>query len=285
MKQITKSILKKVYKSTRNPQAHKGNFGKVLIIGGNEKYTGAAGLNALSALAVLKSGSDLVEVASPERSANIIAKFSPDLITIPLDGKHLKTKHLKKLLKESETANAFVIGSGLGREKETQKTIRKFLKKVKIPGVIDADAIYALSKKSKKPDLKSTILTPHKREFENLTNEKLSEDLNKKAKQVKEQAEKLKSTILLKGKTDIISDGRETRINKTGNAYMTKGGTGDVLAGLTAGILSQGNNHIESGSAAAYINGKAGDNLAKTKKQTLLASDLIEEIEKIITKH
>jgi hydroxyethylthiazole kinase-like uncharacterized protein yjeF len=276
-KKVKKSILKKIY-MPRKKNVHKGDFGRLLIIGGNKKYSGSPGFNALAAISAYRSGVDIVEIAAPERAANIIAKFSPDIITIPLKGEYLKNSHLKILLKESKDKNAFVMGGGLGREKSTLKTVRDYLKKAKIPGVIDADAIYAM--KTLKINLGNFVITPHEYEFFVLTGKKVKRDFKEIIKQVKNEAKKLNTVILLKGSKDIISDGKKTAVNKTGTPYMTVGGTGDALAGILGSLIAQGNGLFDSACAAAYINGKAGE-LTK-RKSSLITSDLIEKIGKVV---
>jgi NAD(P)H-hydrate epimerase len=273
---INSSILKKVFPK-RKKKVHKGDFGKLLIIGGSEKYTGAPALNALAALVSLKTGVDVVEVIAVKRAADIIASFSPNLITIPLKGKFLQPSHLKALLKESENKNAFVIGSGIGRNKKTFSLVNSFLQKIKIPGVIDADALHAINSKI---SLKNFILTPHSREFKVLTGITLSENLQQKIKQVQQAAKKLQTTILLKGPVDIISNNLQTAINKTGLPFMTVGGTGDILAGITGSLLAQGNSLFNSACAAAFINGKAAE--LTNKKTSLTATDLLEQIRKVV---
>ncbi len=278
--QITKSILKKVYKK-RRPWSHKDDFGQLLIIGGSKKYSGSPGFNALAsiqAIAAYRTGADIVEVMAPKRAANIIAGFSPDLITYPLEGDYISKKHLPILLKESKNKSAFVVGGGIERNKHTLTTIKLYLKKIKIPGVIDADAIYAL--KNCKIDLENFIITPHAHEFYILTGKKPSENLKQRIKEVQQEAKKLNTTILLKGHIDIISNGKQTAINRTGNTYMTKAGTGDTLAGILGSLIAQGNPLFLSACAAAYINGKAGE-LTK-KKTSLLASDLLDKISKVV---
>jgi len=276
MVEVKKIILKKVYKK-RKSWSSKGDFGKLLIIGGNEKYSGAPSLNALAAISALKSGTDVVEVATVKRAADIIASNSPNLITIPLKGEFITKKHLKILSKESQNKTAFVIGGGIGREKKTQKTIRKFLEKTKLKGVIDADAIHSLKKEM---NLNNFVITPHEKEFFILTGRKVNKNLKERIKIVEKEAKKLNTTILLKGKVDIISNGKKTAINKTGTPYLTKGGTGDVLAGILGSLISQGNNLFDSACAAAYINGKAGEKIKK--KSSLVATDLIKGIGRIV---
>ena len=107
---------------------------------------------------------------------------------------------------------------------------------------------------------------------------RLQRSLNKRVESVKKASSLMKSTILLKGFVDVISDGKRTAINKTGNPYMTKGGTGDTLAGICGSLLAQGIDCFDAACAAAFINGRAGDLAAKENRQGLLATDLIEKI-------
>ncbi len=278
MEIIKKSILKKVYKK-RKKWSHKDDFGRLVIIGGNEKYSGSPALNALAALSAYRTGVDIVEVIAPKRAADIIAKFSPDIITYPLKGNFLKKQHLKILLRESENKKAFVIGGGIGRKKESLSTIQAYLKKIKIKGVIDADAIYALSDSI---DLENFVLTPHSYEFYILTKEKVENNVEERIKKVKKWAKKLNTTILLKGYIDVIADKEKVAINKTGTSYMTVGGTGDVLAGILGSLIAQGNSLFLSACAASYINGKAAE-LTK-KKVSLIATDLIDKISEVVDK-
>ena len=292
MIQIKKDILKKFYPK-RKQNVHKYDFGHLLVIGGSKLYSGSP---ALAALAALKSGTDLVTVAAPERAANIIAGFTPDLITYPLEGKYFEKKHLPELLKLAKNKTAFVIGGGTERQAETLKLIRKFIKETDLAGVVDADGIHALSYRrhsrmslsckrhwSMSPTKKrNLIITPHLQEFYVLTGIKITDkSLADKIKIVKKEAARFKNVILLKGNQDIISDGKKVAINKTGNPFMTKGGTGDTLAGICGALLAQGQDSFTAACAASYINGKAGDIAAKKFKQSLLATDVIENIYKV----
>jgi len=270
--------LRKIYKK-REKEVHKYNFGSLLVIGGSKIYSGSPTFNALAAL---RSGVDLVEIAAPERAANIIASFSPDLITHPLKGDFLKREHLKQIYKILENKTGFVIGGGLGREKETFKAVQKFLSEAKLPGVIDADAIYAVSEKPEIVRGKNFVLTPHAYEFFILSGERVLDDLERRKNKVIKVARELKTTILLKGNIDIISDGNKIYLNKTGTPYMTKGGTGDTLAGICGALLARKVNCFESACCAAYINGRAGELASKKFRESFLASDLLNEIPKVI---
>ena len=278
MFEVDSSILQEVYKK-RPEWSHKGDFGKLLVIGGSKTYTGAPALIAYAAIASLRAGADLVLVAAPERAADIVAKFSPNLITEPFEGECFGTKHLKKITELVKKFDAVSIGSGLGTAKETAEFVKKFLRKVKKPCVVDADAIKAMGKGKLGPNF---VLTPHAYEFYHMSGEKPKFDLLTRAKLVKKYAKRMNSTILLKGAVDIISDGKQTAMNKTGNPFMTTGGTGDVLAGVCGGLLARRVPPFKAACAAAYITGKAGDYAAEEKGEGLLATDVIEKIPEVI---
>jgi NAD(P)H-hydrate epimerase len=156
------------------------------------------------------------------------------------------------------------------------------LEKIKVPCVIDADAIHAISLNKKFLKRKNFVVTPHTYEFYVLSGIKVGKDLKERIRAVKEVASELKTTILLKGHIDVISDGKKIAINRTGSPYMTKGGLGDTLAGICGALLARKANCFEAACAAAYINGKAGELAAKKYKEGLIASDLIEEIPRVI---
>lgn len=286
MLEVTKDILKGIYKE-RPKDSKKYDFGLLIVIGGSEFYSGSP---ALSAMAAFKSGVDMVRVIAPKRAADIIASFSPNLAAYPLEGKWLERKHLATLLEMTESAKAVsygktavVIGGGMGRTEETQNTILEYLEQISVPVVIDADAIHALGKKPEIVVGKPFLITPHTYEFFVLTGKeiyKLSEE--EKIKAVQEEVRRLETTILLKGPTDIISDGKEVALNKTGSSLMTKGGCGDSLAGICGALMARGIDAFTTAQAAAYINGKAGEIVTQRLKEGLLATDLIEAIPEVI---
>ncbi len=282
MIKTTKDILKNIYKE-KSGDSKKYDSGLLIVIGGSEFYSGSP---ALASLAAFKSGVDMVRIIAPKRAADIIASFSPNLAAYPLEGCWLEKKHLATLISMTESAKevargnvAVVIGGGMGRSEETQEVIREYLSLVQVPVVIDADAIHALSKKPEIISGKPFLITPHTYEFFILTGKEiyqLSEE--EKIKVVQAEAARLQTTILLKGPTDIISDGKEVALNQTGTPYMTKGGCGDTLAGICGALLARGVKAFEAAQAAAYINGKAGEIVTQKVKEGLSAMDLIEAI-------
>ena len=285
MTKVIKDILKDIYKERKKGVYYrKYDFGFLLVIGGSDYYYGSP---ALSAMAAFKTGVDMVRILAPARAADIIASFSPNLATYSLEGKWLEKKHLATLITMTEAAKevsrgnvAVVIGGGMGRTKETQETIAEYLEKVSVPVVIDADAIYALSDNPEMIKGKGFLITPHSYEFFVLTKREVFKLPHlEKIEAVKEEAQRLGTTILLKAKPDIISDGKEVALNETGSPYMSVGGTGDTLAGICGALLSRkGIGPFLAGQVGAYISGKAGELAAKRLKDSLVATDVIEAI-------
>ncbi len=286
MTKVTRNIVKEIYKA-RSSGVHKYSYGLLLIIGGSKFYSGSP---ALAALAAFRSGVDMVQVIAPKRAADIIASFSPNLVAYPLEGDYLTKEHLSTLISMTESAKiispgktAVVIGGGAGRSRETQETICSYLSQVSAPVVIDADAIHAVAKRPELIAQKHFLITPHGYEFFLLTGKEVKGlSTQEKIQLVKEEAKRLGTTILLKGEVDIISNSQETILNETGNPYLTVGGTGDTLAGIAGSILAQGFEPLVAAQAATFINGKAGEIAAKTKKEGLLATDLIGAIPEVL---
>lgn len=270
-------IIKDIFAKRPN-DSKKGDYGRLLVVGGSEIYTGAP---ALSALAALNTGCDLVTVAAPERAADIIASFSPVLITVPMRGSYLKSSHVDLLVGQALRSDAVVIGPGLSRECVVLSAVSEFMVKMKIPCVIDADAIYAFSDYGGKIDGGRCIVTAHRHEFFELTGVDIDKSKDKSG-EVRAAAEKLGVVIILKGHQDIISDGKKTVVNETGNSYMTKGGTGDVLAGICGALLARGVSAFDAAVAGAYICGAAGDCAVGINGESLLATDVIDEIAGVI---
>lgn len=270
MKYISKDFVKKDY-PRRNPWSHKGDFGRLLVVGGSRKYSGSP---ALAGLAALRAGCDLVTVAAPERAANIIASFSPDLITEPVTGNCLNNWHTRSVLEMTKQADAVVLGGGLERKPETMTFVQNLLARLEKPCVIDADAIHAVSA-NKKLLKDSFILTPHSGEFLTLTDHEPSQNIKERLEQVRLFSSHMGCTILLKGHIDAISDGKSVALNKTGSPFMTKGGTGDTLAGICGALLAMGLEPFRAACSAAYINGLSGELASREFGPGLLASDLV----------
>jgi len=274
--------LKEIY-PPREKWTHKGKNGYLLVIAGSKKYTGSPIFNALAAL---RAGADLVCCLGPERAMNIAAQFLPDIITFPLVGDYLRKKHLPFILKQIPKFDSLILGCGLGRSLETFQVVLEIIKKTNLPMVVDADGIRAISQEKEKISSilkeKKIVLTPHSKEFEILTGEKLTTEIGERKEKVKKWAKKLNCLILLKGHLDVISDGQEVFLNETGSPFMTKGGFGDILTGILGAILARKVNLFEAAKAASFINGQAGQLAAEKYGEGLLASDSFEIISQVI---
>ena len=286
MIEVTKNILKNIYKE-RPVDTKKYDYGLLLVIGGSQFYSGSP---ALSALAAFRSGVDMVRIIAPKRAADIIASFTPDLATYPLEGDYLTKEHLATLISMTESAKevargktAVVIGGGMGRTEEIREAILEYFSQVSVPLVIDADAIYAVSKKPEIISGRPFLITPHTYEFFVLTGKEIYQlPQEGKIKMVQEEAARLQTTILLKGPVDIISNGQEVALNRTGSPFITVGGMGDTLAGIAGAIMTRGVSPFEAAQAAAFINGLAGELAGKKLGESMMATDLIEAIPKVI---
>lgn len=257
--------------SGRSIHSHKGDAGRVLIIGGGA-YSGAP---ALSALAAMRCGADIVTVATPKNVTGIIASFSPDLIVRKLEKKRLVLKDIPLLQELIGSHDVIVIGMGLGRDEETMRTVREILPLCK-KAVIDADGLAALETPMNQYGCEM-IITPHAVEFKMLSGTEVPPDREQRIDLLNAFSFENGVVTLLKGPEDLICDGKITRINRTGNPGMTVGGTGDVLAGIT-GALFANNIGIEAAAASAYICGKGGDLAFDKKGSGLLATDVIKKI-------
>jgi len=305
--QISNGVnLKKVYPE-RPLWTHKGEHGYVLILAGSKRYSGSPIFNAVSAL---RAGADLITCVGPERAMNIAAAFLPDMICHPLAGDILKPKYVPFILdlahpvrnnisNGAQKFDSMVLGCGLGRAPETVKAIQEIITGIDIPMVIDADGIRAIAQKREIIKGKTVVLTPHILEFEILTGEKVRANVEDRKDKVKKWAKILGCTILLKGHIDVISDGRQAALNKTGSPYMTKGGLGDTLSGILGAILARlpspgakatgGQTRkikpFEAAKAASFINGKAGEQASKKYGEGLMASDIFEFIPQVIKRY
>ena len=272
MKYLTKSIL---HLPQRKKNARKGDYGRVLIIGGSIDYIGAPALAAQAALAVLRGGADLVTVVAPEKVAWAINCLIPDIITVKVKGSYFQKKHLSFVLHLAKKYDVVLIGCGMGRQSDV--FIRSFVKQVKKPLVIDADALKCI----RVQDVHHALLTPHRGEYQQLMqNSHLPIAFTQDAfNRVRNHLGD--NVVLLKAPVDVIMGKKDIIGNKTGNPVMAKGGTGDVLAGLCASFLAQKQNTFKAACIAAYLNGAVGDYLLRHYGRTFIASDIVSNIYKV----
>lgn len=251
----------------KDPGAHKGAGGRVLVIGGGP-YQGAP---YLAGMAALRSGADIVRIASP------VVIPCPDLIVEELEGAFISESHIEDLIRLAGGSDSVVCGCGLGENSHKAVIeVAPYIKKA----VFDADA---LRKPLPTTFAAETIFTPHAGELERISGYRPAGSLYDRAKSLRniagDVAEEL--TILLKGETDIITDGRRVRFNRTGHPGMTTGGTGDVLAGICGALLCR-LPAFDSACIASYINGRAGMAAGLEKGDGTIATDLLEKIPSVI---
>lgn len=257
----------------RKENSHKGDFGKLLVIGGSKNYIGTP---TLVGRAALRTGVDLVTICCPRYVAEKMP-YDPNLIIRSLKSDlYLKEDDVDNILELDY--DVIAIGNGLGTEDETKEAVREIIGKNEKPIVIDADALKLIKTKHIK---ENSILTPHAGEFKILFG---SYDEKSRVELVEKLASEINAVIVLKGHVDVISNGKTTRLNRTGNPGMTVGGTGDTLAGIISGLLAQNRDTLLSASAGTFLNGFAGDLAYEKYGISLLATDLIECIPDAIKK-
>jgi ADP-dependent NAD(P)H-hydrate dehydratase / NAD(P)H-hydrate epimerase len=267
----------------RKLTAHKGNFGHVLILAGSIGKTGAA---ALAAQAALRVGAGLVTVATPKSALPIIAGFAMEFMTEPLPETDLGTVSLRaldggRMDKLAEGKSVLAIGPGLGNVAETAEFVRAVVSRYDVPTVLDADGLNAFAGRMDQFSGGGTVrvLTPHPGEMSRLTTQTIAEILARRIEAAREFATKYQVTLVLKGSRTLTAstDGR-VAVNPTGNPGMAKGGSGDVLTGLVAGLLGQYPT-LPVGqvvAASVYLHGLAGDLAAHELGQaSMLAGDLL----------
>ncbi len=266
----------------RRKDAHKGDAGRVLVIGGGP-YTGAP---AFAGMAAMRAGADLTFVSTPESSALPVAIYSPNIIVRPLEGSILNVSHVGGLVEFAKGVDVVAIGPGLGSDPETIEAVQQIIRRTDRPLVIDADAISACGAKRDILKRKSGVITPHAGEFKKLTGKALpADDLDRCKEEVQRAAAALKMTILVKGPTDVVSDGRLVKLNRVHNDAMTVGGTGDVLTGAVAGFMAQKATPFVAARLGAFTVGLAGNLAFEEKSYGLLATDVIEKIPLVVRRY
>ena len=246
--------------------SHKGENGRLMIIAGGPYF----GAPTMCSMAALRTGADIVRLFTPSNVAEAISTYCPVLMITALPGDHLTSDSVDMLLSESQNYNAVLIGPGIGKDPDTMLAVKEFVRKCKIPMVIDADGLNAVIGME---ILTPTVITPHKGEFRKLDSQYEGPEALARAMNV---------TLLLKGHVDTITDGNATRYNRAGTPAMTGAGTGDVLSGSVAALLSKGLSTLESAAVGAYLTGKAGEYAFKDKSYGLIATDLIDEIPHVL---
>ncbi len=262
----------------RKRDSHKGMNGVVCIVGGGRTYHGAPFLCAMGAA---RTGVDLVYLAVPSMVATPVRSLSPDLIVFPLPDSKLTRGNATRLASWLPDLDCIGIGPGLGPQNpnELKNALATLSSKCQTM-VADADALRPTILEASEAQRAKMIVTPHAREFERLFGGKLPDALDERVAAVKASAGKHGVVILLKGPTDVISDGESVGLNTTHSPAMTVGGTGDVLTGVTSGLAAKGLARFDAACCAAYINGLAGAEAAQELGLHIVASDVVRCIPK-----
>ncbi|OCK50327.1 bifunctional ADP-dependent (S)-NAD(P)H-hydrate dehydratase/NAD(P)H-hydrate epimerase [Chryseobacterium sp. CBo1] len=266
---IDDNLILKIFKP-REDFTHKGTYGKSIIVGGSYGKIGAAVLATKSAL---KTGSGLTFVLAPYCGYEILQTSSPEAMFIAGGEKNITQ------IDEQENA-VYGIGPGLGTEKETEKTLLKFLENHKSPLILDADALNMISKNENHLKLipKKSIITPHPKEFERLFGK--TENSFKRLKVAKTKAKQFGFYIVLKDHhTQVVNPEGKVFYNITGNSGLAKGGSGDILTGIITSLLAQKYSSEDAAILGVWLHGKAADLAAeKHSKEAMQPTDVIDEI-------
>ena len=277
-KNLTAAMVKK-FISARKSKSRKGDNGIVLVVGGSYIYHGAP---ILSSLAALKCGTDLVYTSVPKVNVTPTRAVSPNWIVIPLVDQKLTLGAVNKLIGAlPRNLHSATIGMGLAIQEKN--SLLHFVK-----SLLDRDVRLSLDASALIPDVlpllanKNVVVTPHTGEFKRLFGDVPPNTKNERINLVESKAKEFGITVLLKGPTDIVSNGTTTYLNEKKTPAMTVGGTGDVLSGLVAGLLSNNRNPLESAAAATFINGLAGKAAQKRLGLHMTSMDLLDEIPSVM---
>jgi NAD(P)H-hydrate epimerase len=276
--QLNASIIKKFIPS-RKSESRKGDNGIVLVVGGSYIYHGAP---ILSSIAALRCGTDLVYTSVPKINVSATRAISPNLIVLPLVDQKLTRGAVNKLLGAiPRNLDSATIGMGLAVQEKNALLLL-------VKSLLDRDVRLSLDASALIPEVlpflfdKNVVVTPHAGEFKRLFGDSPPNSKKERISLVEKNAKQYGITVLLKGSTDVISDGKKTFLYTKKIPAMTVGGTGDVLSGLTAGMLAKNRNSLESAAAATFINGLAGMAVQKKLGLHMTSMDLLDEIPNVM---
>ncbi|WP_456482575.1 NAD(P)H-hydrate dehydratase [Methanopyrus sp.] len=255
----------------RDPWSHKGQHGRVLIVGGSREYVGAPQLAARGAL---RAGVDLVFLLT----VDAVPKNDPNVIYRTVPEERLEPKHLDEV--DLEDVDAVVVGPGLGADADSVGILRELEGSFDGVIVVDADGLRGISRVNVDDRF---VLTPHAGEFKREFGKEPGNSLEDRSEAVRRVSEELGCTVLLKGRVDVIgSPDGEVRWNVTGTPAMTVGGTGDVLAGVVAGVAARCKEGFEAACIGAFVVGSAGCLAERKLSQGLTAEDVAEYVPKVL---
>ena len=267
------------YMPSRTADSHKGSYGRTLIIAGCKGMAGAAYLNAYAAY---MTGAGLVQIYTVEENRQVLQQLLPEAIITTYE--FFDENELLKLLK---WADAVAIGSGLGTSDKSRKILRTVLENVTVPCVIDADGLNLIAENPKYMKYLHNggfILTPHMKEMSRISDYTVSELKDNKKERLAEFVNKYPVTCVMKdARTFVGKKDTHMYVNLSGNSAMAKGGSGDVLTGIIAGLLSQRMELFEEAWLGVFLHGLSGDKARKEKgAYSVLARDLAENLSLVL---
>jgi NAD(P)H-hydrate epimerase len=282
----------------RGTAANKGNFGHVLVVGGSFGSAGGkAGAPSMTSLAALRAGAGLVTAAVPAPALPVVSSCAAELMTWPLAAttegqiaaENLEGDRVAALMAGK---TVLAIGPGMGQSAETAKFTIGLLSATNIPTVIDADALNILASDTSQLAAlakgRTLVLTPHPGEMARLLGCSIAEVQSDRLNTARSFAERMGVTLVLKGARTLIAhpDGR-VAVNTSGNPGMAKGGSGDLLTGLIAGLLAQySDDPAHAVEAAVYLHGLSADLAVRGgDEHTLLATDLLVQLPRAYQSH
>ena len=255
----------------RGAESDKRASGAPLIIAGSPQFPGAA---VLCARAAARAGAGYVTVATPANAANLLRAHLVEQVVGAIDEGSTPEAAVDDLLDISKHNASVAIGPGLGLDDRTGDIVRGFLARSELPAVVDAGALFHLAKHLEPLRGKRIVLTPHAGEFARLSG--LGTIRNgERVPRLREFVERTGITTLLKGRATLIYDGVTMRVNVTGTNALATAGSGDVLSGITATLLSQGLSPVDAATAAAYWHGLAGQSAQRERRIGVVAGDVI----------
>ena len=266
----------------RHAEAHKGDFGKVLIVAGSVGMTGAAALAGKSAL---RAGAGLVRVATAKSALPIVASIEPSYTTMPLAEDsvgRISAKAINAILNAVADNDATAFGPGVGISGGLESVAETLIEQKQLRLVIDGDGLNNLTKLKDWPSkLKAeVVLTPHPGEMKRLWSSLLRDPLRTdRQQQAMQLARRTKTIVVLKGAGTVVTDGERLYVNKTGNPGMATAGSGDVLTGAITALIGQGLSNFDAAVLGVYVHGLAGDIAAERLGQvSLMATDILEAL-------
>jgi NAD(P)H-hydrate epimerase len=265
----------------RPAEGHKGLFGRVLVVGGNEGMIGAP---VLAATAALRSGAGLVQLAVPRSILPAALSITPELIGLGLG----KAAGKDSLLEAAQKADAIVIGPGLGRTPESDARVTRLIR-LDRPMVIDADALNVLATQKRWPAYfkARAVLTPHPGEMSRLARfigaREIPSDDEGRSDLAVQLSRLTGQVVLLKGHRTVVTDGRRHYLNHTGDSTLSKAGSGDVLSGVIGCLLAQKMDPLEAACLGVYLHGRAGEQAGKRLgRRCALARDVLDALPAVI---